>query len=259
MKLRSAPPLEGLQWARAGLLQLLRQPLQHAAMFGLMAFSLALLLSLPWIGPMIALALLPALNAGWVHASDCVQRGESITPLRLLVPLRSARRNQLLQLGALHAFAALLMFGLAGLLDPEFADQWNLAITGSQADDEITARAVAAVQQGMLLRALLMVPVMLLFWHAPTIIHRTGASVGKALFGSAMATLRNLGGLAVYLLAWIGADVLLSAVIGGLLGLIGQSALSVLVVVLGSMLFSAAFFASIRACVYGCIEFDDTP
>lgn len=259
MKLRTAPPLEGVRWARAGLTQLLGQPLAHAALFGVMAFGLGLLLSLPWIGPVMALTLLPALNAGWVHSSSRALQGERLTPLLLFAPLRSPQRNKLLQLGGLHAAAALLMFALAGLIDPDFGTQWSLALGSTEADDEITARAVSAVQQGLLLRLLLLLPVLLTFWHAPVIIHRTDASVAKALFASGLATLRNLGTFVVYGLTWVGADLLLSVLVGGLLGLLGQSALAVLVVVPSSMLFSAAFFASIHASVHGCIEFTDTP
>lgn len=259
MKLLTASPLQGVRWARAGLTQLLGQPLAHAAMFGVMAFGLGLLLSLPWIGPVLALALVPALNAGWVHASTLALRGERLTPLVLFAPLRSAQRSKLLQLGGLHAAAALLMFALASLIDPDFASQWNLALGSTEADDEITARAVSAVQQGLLLRLLLLLPVLLAFWHAAVIIDRTGAGLAKALFASYLATLRNLGAFVVYGLTWVGADLLLSTVVGGLLGLLGQSALAVLVVVPSSMLFSAAFFASIHASVHGCIEFTDTP
>lgn len=257
MKLRTTTPLEGVRWARAGLTQLLGQPLAHAALFGVMAFGLGLLLTLPWVGPVLALTLLPALNAGWVHASARALQGERLTPLLLFVPLRSPQRNKLLQLGGFHAVAALLMFALAGLIDPEFASQWSLALGGADADDEITARAASAVQQGLLLRLLLLLPVLLAFWHASVIIHRTGASPAKALFASALATLRNLGTFVVYGLTWVGADLLLSALVGGLLGLLGQTALAVLVVVPSSMLFSAAFFASIHASVHGCIEFTD--
>jgi hypothetical protein len=256
MKLRTAPTLDGARWVRFGLTQLLRQPLPHAALFGFMAFAFSLLLTLPWIGPLLALALLPALNAGWVHSTDCALQGQTLTPLSLLVPLRSPQRDKLLMLGAVHATAALLMFGLSDLIDPTFRDQWGQALSG-QADDELAARAVEAVQQGMLLRAAMLLPVLLLFWHAPVIIYRTGSGVAKALFASALATLRNLGAFVVYGLTWIAADLLLSTVVGALLGLIGQSSFAILIIVPTSMLFSAGFFASLHASVHGCIEFDD--
>lgn len=256
MKLRTAPTLEGARWVRSGFLLLLRQPLAHAALFGVMAFGLGLLLSLPWIGPVLALGLLPALNAGWVHSTESVLQNQTPTPLRLLEPLRSEQRSRLLLLGALQATAALLMFSLADLLDPNFREQWSLALSG-KVDDELAAQAMQAVQQGLLLRAAMLLPVLLLFWHAPVIIHRTGAGVAKAIFVSALATLRNLGAFVVYGLTWFCADLLLSAIVSALLGLIGQSSFGIVIVVPASMLFSAAFFASLHASVHGCIDFSD--
>ena len=257
MKLRTAPTMEGARWVRSGLTQLLRQPVPHAALFGVMAFSLGLLMSLPVLGPLLALSLLPALNAGWVHCSTCALQGQILTPLRLLAPLQSPQRNKLLLLGAVHAGAALLILSLANLFDPTFLEQWALAISG-QADDELAAKALETVQQGVLLRGAMLLPVLLVFWHAPVIIHRTDASVAKAIFASALATTRNLGPFAVYGLTWVGADMLLSNLVGALLGMIGQSGLALLIVVPSSMLFSAAFFASLHASVHGCLEFDET-
>lgn len=256
MKLRTTSPLEGARWVRFGLTRLLRRPLPHLAMFGFMAFGLGLVLSLPWIGPPLALTLLPALCAGWVHATERDLAGEMPHPLMLLAPLRSPRRGALLQLGLLYALAALLLLELADLIDPEFFEQWSLAFGRQSAGDDISAQALVSVQQGMLLRVVLLLPLVLLLWHAPVIIHRTSATVAKAIFASALATTRNLATFVVYGLSWLAADVLLSALVGVLLSLLGASALAMLVVIPISMLFSGAFFTSLHASVHGCLEFD---
>ena len=46
-------------------------------------------------------------------------------------------------------------------------------------------------------------PLILLFWHAPALVHWHGVSPVKSLFFSAVACFRNFGALLVYGLAWL--------------------------------------------------------
>lgn len=257
MKLRSAPALDGITWMRSGLRMVQRQPLGLAALLGVMVFGLGLLLMLPWIGPLLVSVLLPALTAGWVHTTEQVQRGARPSPALLFEPLRQARRNTLLMLGGVHALAVMLMLGLADLIDPSLGDLWETLHAAT--DDQATADAMQALRSGMVLRVALLTPVALLFWHAPVLVHREGAGVAKALFGSALASLRNLGAFVVYGLSWLLADLLLSAVLGVLLGALGLPQLALLLAVPVAMLFSAAFYASLHASVHGCIDFGSDP
>jgi uncharacterized membrane protein len=89
------------------------------------------------------------------------------------------------------------------------------------------------------------------------VITRTGASLGKALFISATASGRNLGAFVVYGLSWVAADLVLSLLLGGLLAALGLGQAVVLFVLPGAMIFSAAFYASLRASIDGCIDFED--
>ncbi|MEO8297426.1 MAG: BPSS1780 family membrane protein [Burkholderiales bacterium] len=262
MKLRSARPTDGARWMFSGLQMLRQQPLGHLAAASLMTFSMGLLLTLPWIGALLALVVLPALTVGWVASSTAVAAGQRLTPLMLLAPFRSTRRGVLLRLGVAYAVCGLAAFWLADLADPDFDTHWQAMMSSSAdtpADLTRAAETMAAVQRGAVIRALAFLPVVLLFWHAPVIAWRTEAGVAKALFSSGLATLRNIGAFGLFGLSWLLADVVCSTLVATLLGLLGLgSAALVLIMPLGLM-FLAAFYASLRATVLGCIEFDDPP
>ncbi len=258
MKLRKAPALEGFQWARSGVDILRRQPLAHVALLLAMSMTLGLISSVPWIGPIAALVLLPSISAGWVFSSATVLAGVRTTPGRLIAPLASPRRNALLQLGVLHMLACVAVLWVADLLDPGFRTALGPAL-GNQdgVSEEATMQALELVRSGMLMRGAMLLPVALVFWHAPVILHRIGGSVARAVFASALTTWRNLPAFVVYGLSWLVADLLLSSVVGLIAAAIGQPQIVLLLVLPAAVLFASAFYASLHASVHACIEFDE--
>jgi hypothetical protein len=258
MKLRQAAALDGIQWARSGFVMIKSQPMAHVAMVMAMSLGLGLLASLPWIGPLCALTLLPALSAGWVFSSATVQAQVRTSPARLLAPLSKSRRTAMLQLGLLHMLACVAVLWVADLLDPDFRNAMTQAV-GSQpgVSEEQALAALDAVRAGMLMRGAMLMPVALLFWHAPVIVHRIGGSAARALFASGLASWRNLGAFVVYGLTWLVADLLLSGSIGVLASATGQPQLIMMLVLPAAIVFAAAFYASLHASVHACIEFDE--
>lgn len=255
MKLRLASAKDGVQWMLGGVRLVRREPLLLTGLFGLMVFGLGLVMGLPWIGPVTVGVLLPALTAGWVEVARAMQAGQRPAPQQLLGPLRSAARPALLKLGGLHALCVLLMLTLGDLIDPGLDAAWQ-TMRDPDASTEATMQAIGALQQAVVLRSALLLPVALTFWHAPAILVRTGVSVGQALFVSANASWRNLGAFVVYGLCWIGADLVLSVLLGGLLGALGLGQAAMLVVLPGALLFSAAFYASLQGSIDGCLDLD---
>ncbi|MEY2686967.1 MAG: hypothetical protein RL375_1165 [Pseudomonadota bacterium] len=258
MKLRKAPALEGFQWAKSGVMILRQQPLAHVALLLAMSMSLGLLASLPWIGPVAALVLLPSVSAGWVFSSATVLAGVRTTPGRLIAPLASPRRTALLQLGVLHMLACVAVLWVADLLDPAFRTALGPAL-GNQdgVSEEAAMQALDQVRSGMLMRGAMLLPVALVFWHAPVILHRIGGPVARALFASALATWRNLAAFVVYGVSWLVADLMLSSAVGLVAAAIGQPQIVLLLVLPAAVLFAAAFYASLHASVHACIDFDE--
>ena len=54
----------------------------------------------------------------------------------------------------------------------------------------------------------LYLPLSLMFWHAPALVHWHDVSPIKALFFSLVACIRNFGAMAVYFFSWLGVFVL---------------------------------------------------
>lgn len=259
MKLRSARALDGLLWVRAGIRMVLRYPLQHLAMVSVMMLLLILLMSLPVVGVPLGFAAMPALTAGWVFSTHAAGLGLVPGPARLFVAFTSPRRSVFVWLGLLHAAAAMTVLAIANLLDPGLAEQWPL-IFSEQSTPAVAGPALEAVQSGVLLRAAMLLPVVLLFWHAPVILMRTSDSLPKALFASALGSLRNLSSFVVYGLAWLFADIASSSVLGLVLTALGIGPQYAMMLVLPmALLLSAAFYASLHASVEGCLVIEAEP
>ncbi|MGY0195971.1 BPSS1780 family membrane protein [Leptothrix sp. BB-4] len=258
MKLRNTRARDGLAWTLDGLRWIRHQPLHLTGLFGVMLFSLALLSRLPLIGAVLVTALLPAMTAGWVHVVDQIRRHDAkATPGLLFAPLLESGPNRvtLLKVGLAHGLCMLLVLALVDLVDPSFGQAWQDIADATT--DEATNRAMQELQIGMLWRQVIVVPIALVFWHAPVLVHRDGMGLGKALFGSALATLRNLGAFVVYGASWLA----LSGLVVGVLALFGSPQLVLLIAVPLAMVMSAGFYASLHATVHGCIDFgaDDGP
>lgn len=257
MKLRTTRPTDGATWMKGGVLLARQQPLALAGLFSLMIFSLGVLLWVPYLGGMLISMMLPAMTAGWVEVAAVVQRGQRPTALHLFSPLGTPARRTLLGLGVLHAVLSVTMLELGDLIDPGMSDAWTVFSSGTASDDA-TQQAINALQLGMMLRAALLMPVVLTFWHAPVIAVRDGAGIGKSLFISATASWRNLGAFVVYGLCWLLADMLMSVVLGGLLSVLGLGQMSIILIMPAALLFSAAFYTSLQGTVDGCIDFEGT-
>jgi hypothetical protein len=166
-------------------------------------------------------------------------------PLVLASAFRTGKERGLamLQLGAMYAAGFLAVMGLTALVDGGGFAQLYLGgdpVDGAtvMSDDFQSAMAVGMV---------LYLPLSMLFWHAPALVHWHGVSPVKSLFFSFVACWRNKWALAVYMVAWLAFFVaagLLVAIIGGVLG--GGSWLPALiypmVLLMASMFFTSFYY-----------------
>jgi len=96
----------------------------------------------------------------------------------------------MLVLGAIYTAGSLVATLLGSLL----------VGSGASAGGEGSAPAI----DGRTLAVLVLhLPLVLLFWHAPALVHWHGVPPVKSLFFSAVACLRNMGAMMVYGLAWL--------------------------------------------------------
>ncbi len=245
MKLQIVPARTGVQWVKLGIQTFWRQPMALAALFFLAMACMTLVTIIPFIGPALALALLPCSSLAMMVAAAEATQGRFPTPALLLVAFRTGRQrlNAMLTLGALYAAGFLAIMGLSALIDGgTFA---NVYLGGEPMSREIAEDP--EFQSAMWFSMALYIPLSLLFWHAPGLIHWHGISPVKALFFSIVACLRNWGAYLVFSMAWIAvflaSGMLLALITGILASLIGSIAGAIMVG--AAMILAAMFFTSV--------------
>ena len=213
MKLNIVPARTGLTWVRLGISTFFRQPLALAGLFFLYTAAMWLLGQVPFIGSAVSALLVPATSLGMMVAAKQASDGKFPMPAVLLSAFRVGRERAraTLLLGLLFAagwFATITLAGLASPLPP-----------GAEATTPAGQGQLAGFY---LIVTLLSVPLNVLFWHAPALVHWHGVAPVKSLFFSMVACFRNLGAMLVFLLAWlavflaaVSAATLLAVAIGG--------------------------------------------
>jgi hypothetical protein len=239
MKLRHVPPRTGLQWVRLGLRTFLRQPLAMAGLFFMFILLVSVLSLLPVLGAPLALALLPATTLGLMAATREAAAGHFPMPTVLATAWRAGRERAraMLLLGALYALGSLLVMALAALL----AD--TPLLPGGEGGDN--ALNDPALIKNLAWQAVLYLPLGVLFWHAPALVHWAGVHPLKALFFSAVACWTNKGALLVFMLGWSVVFLAVSLLLVLLTAVVGGAALLQVLMFPVAALLSAAFFTSL--------------
>ena len=249
MKLKSVPANQGLLWAQLGVRTFLRRPIAFAALLGafvLAAFAAALV---PFIGPLIGLAMLPLVTLGFMLASRIVIEGGVPTPMVYVVPLRAERSRvvSLLWLGAVYAAATFAALWISGVVDGGALAGLMQPVPDGQNPSDVVAKRLAepGLLAGLALRlgltGLLSVP----FWHAPALVFWDGQRVAQSLFSSTLACWRNRGAFFVYALAW-GAFVMMFGMAASLVfALFGSPEMFAVAGVPISLMITTVFYASL--------------
>ena len=245
MKLQIVPARTGVQWVKLGVQTFWRQPMALAALFFLAIAGMSLISIVPFIGPALALALLPSTSLAMMVAAAEATQGRFPTPTLLLVAFRTGRQrlNAMVTLGLLYAVGFLAIMGLSALIDGgTFAEVY---LGGEPMTREIAEDP--AFQTAMWLSMALYIPLSLMFWHAPGLIHWHGIPPVKALFFSLVACMRNWRAYLVFGLAWMaffmGCGIVLALITGILASLIGTIAGGIMVG--AAMILAAMFFTSV--------------
>lgn len=257
MKLNIVPASTGAQWVKLGIQTFWRHPMALSALFFLCMAVMSLASLFPVAGPALALALLPTASlVMMVGAAETVQ-GRMPTPALILVAFRTGRQRlqAMAQLGAFYAIGFLLVMGISALIDGgEFAQVYlgNTPMTPELAQEP-------DFQAAMWLSMALYLPLSLLFWHAPGLVHWHAVPPAKALFFSFIACWRNLGAFAVFFLSWIGvfmlAGLVLALLTALLSSLVGNIAAGLMVG--AAMMLAAMFFTSVVFTFRDCFSAPD--
>ena len=258
MKLHIVPARTGITWVKSGIRVFWRQPMALSALFFMTMAAMSVATLLPFIGTVIALAMLPSATLAMMVASAETMQGRSPTPVVLLTALRAGRQRlrSMAVLGALYAAGFMLVIGISALFDGgQFAQVY---MGGAPLTQEVAESG--SFQLAMWVAMVLYLPLSLLFWHAPGLVHWHGVPPVKSLFFSFVACVRNLGAFTVYGLGWLAVFALggvAMSLITALLAVMGlggaPTAMGGAMVALALML-AAMCFASIVFTFRDCFE-----
>jgi hypothetical protein len=211
MKLNLVPARTGMQWVREGVRVFWRMPLAFASLFLMTVIAVVLLSMIPLAGGALALVLAPAATVGLMAATQHALQGQLPLPVMLLTAFRQTPRQtrDMLLLGAIYAAALLAIAAIAAAASPgadqlpRLLEKYHHQIGPELLADPERRPASRAFVRHMLTLHLLYLPVAVLLWHAPALVHWHGLPVGKSLFFSAIAVLRNAPAYLVYGLGWM--------------------------------------------------------
>ncbi|WP_088282284.1 BPSS1780 family membrane protein [Ideonella sp. A 288] len=250
LRLHDVAPRQGAQWIRQALALWWKRPLAFVGLFMFFLFSVLLLMVVPFIGPLLGLALLPMLTLGFMIATRSALQGGPVHALQIVEGLRvpdRPRRNAQIMLCVVYALSSIGVIELAGYVDAGLFEQLQIALAKPDTPAAEVNRILAdpRLSDGMLVRfglaGLLSVP----FWHAPALVHWGGQGALQAMFSSSLALWRAKGAFLVYAAGWamitIGLGLLATAAV---LMLGSRQLVSVLIMPAGLIL-SAMFYVSL--------------
>lgn len=234
MKLHIVPARTGIQWVKLGIQTFFRQPLALAGLFFMYMAAMLLLSQVPFIGPVVAGMLVPAATLGLMAATAEATKGRFPMPSVLVSAFRAGRQraSAMLVLGAMYTAGSLAATAIGTLV---FGAPATPAAGAEAAPPQLDARTLAVL--------VLHLPMALLFWHAPALVHWHGVSPVKSIFFSAVACLRNAGALLTFFGAWTLVLVAVGFVMSAVAALLGGPGV-VAAVMMPAVLMMAAMFTT---------------
>ena len=248
MQALTLPAYRGWRWLSEGF-SIFRKKQAMLSLFVLSYWmSMALINAVPVLGQIVATLLIPVFSVSLMNACRLIEQGGQPTPPMLFSGFHKNLRN-LLVLGAAYIAASVLILGITAMIDG--GTLFQLIVLGERPGEEAINNG--SVMMAGQLALVLFAPLMMAYWYAPVLVAWHGLSVGKALFFSFVACLRNWRAFVVYAasIAVVGALVpgllvgLFSAVAAGGFELISVVLTSLIVLVLLPTLY-ASFYVSYR-------------
>jgi len=254
MKLNVVEARTGSKWVRQGIRVFWKQPIAMSGLFFLFMAIMSLSALLPIVGSIIALTLLPAATLGLMAASREVDLGKFPMPTILAIAFRASkeRKRDMAILGLLYALGFVGVMGISALMDGGgFA---KLYLVGGKLDAETIMDP--NFQNAMWLSLLLYMPLSMVFWHAPALVHWHGVPALKSLFFSTVACLRNWRAFLVFGLMWTVVFMSTALILSLVSGLMGDGELVSMTLLPAMLMLAAMFFCSVYFSFRDCFVSD---
>jgi hypothetical protein len=243
MKLNLVPARTGALWVKLGIQTFFKQPLALAGLFFMFMAVMTIVSMLPMIGFVFAMMLLPGATLGLMVATREATQGKFPMPTVLLAAFRAGKQQgrAMLTLGVLYSVGFLIALGASWLVDG--GDFARVYLGGGMPTQEMMQES--DLQSAMWVFIGLHLPLSLLFWHAPALVHWHGISPAKSLFFSIVACLRNFWAMALFALTWMAVLIGVMLVVTTVAALLGNAELAGNRVFPALMLMVSMFFTSL--------------
>lgn len=248
ISLNIVPARTGLAWVKLGIQTFAKQPLALGGLFFMFMALVSVVSLVPVLGGVLVLLLLPAATVGLMTATQVAHGGKFPMPVTLFSAFRAgAQKTQaMLILGALYAVGFLVVMGVSALFDGgQFAGMY---LSGGTLNKEVISSP--DFQMATWAAMALYLPLSLMFWHAPALVHWHHVSPTKALFFSLVACIRNFGAMTVYFFSWLGVFMLGGLVLTLVAGLTGSESAVAFIMLPAALLMATMFFCSIYFTVH---------
>lgn len=190
MNVQKVAPGRGWHWVQEGFALFLRSPLQWVLMSLLLVGAMYLLSLIPYVGIPLIYLLSPIPVAGMMVACRHLESGREINLNYLLWGLRDGAA-QLVTLGGVFVIAQILIGALVNNLAGPEAQQ--LMLSGTMPDPKsVSAEAANRLFSAMMVGMMLMVPIALMLWFAPTLVILEGVPAPRAMMLSLRGCLANV-------------------------------------------------------------------
>ena len=252
MKLKIVPARTGVTWVKLGISTFWRQPLALSGLFFMFLAVMTVVGTVPVLGLALALALLPACSLGLMAASREAETGKFPMPMVFLSAFRAGRAQlrAMLILGVLYGVGFWLIMGITALFDGGgFATRY---MAGDMPTLEMAQQP--ATQVAMLVFLALQMPLSLMFWHAPALVHWHQVAPIKSVFFSLVACLRNFWAFTVFGLVWFLILLFAILVVMVFAAVIGKPQVVGVTLLPVSMMIAAMFFTSTYFTYRDCFD-----
>lgn len=247
MQALKLPARSGWLWLKEGFAIFRRHQLRLSLAVLSYWILMALINSVPLLGQLAATLLIPVFSVGLMNACRLLEQGGPPPPQLLFTGFQQNPR-QLLMLGAVYIAASVVILAIVAAVDGGVL--FRLVVLAQAPSEQVlTSQSVVFAGQ---LALLLFAPLMMAYWYAPVLVAWHDLPVGKSLFFSFVASLRNWRAFLVYAASIAVVGALLPGLLLGLFGtMFGGSELltvaltSLIVLVLLPTLY-ASFYVSYR-------------
>lgn len=191
MNTRSVAAGNGWQWIRGGFDLFRQNPVIWIALFFIYLLICMGLSIVPIIGPIVLNLLAPVFMAGFMLGCQALERGEELEINHLFAGFKQ-NTAQLITVGGLYLAG---MIVIAGLM---FVMTGGAVLAMGEPGHAMEAAAGAGMLLAVLLALALLLPLIMAYWFAPTLVVFNGISAVEAMKSSFSACLRNILPFTVY-------------------------------------------------------------